>query len=50
VIDVTDLLADASWFKAGSKAVLVDVEAHFAYDINDKIGAELVQGANCCCW
>jgi hypothetical protein len=44
VIDVTDLLADASWFKAGSKAVLVDVEAHFAYDINDKIGAELVQG------
>jgi hypothetical protein len=23
---------------------LVDVEAHFAYDINDKIGAELVQG------
>ena len=48
MIDVTDLLADASWFKAGSKAVLVDVEAHFAYDINDKIGAELE--ANCCCW
>jgi Bacterial protein of unknown function (DUF839) len=44
VIDATDLFADASWFKAGSKALLVDVQAHFAYDANDKIGAELVQG------
>jgi hypothetical protein len=43
-IDVTDLFADASWFKAGSKALLVDVQAHFDYDANHKIGAELVQG------
>lgn len=44
VVDVTDLFGDASWFKAGSKALLVDVQAHFAYDPNHKIGAELVQG------
>jgi hypothetical protein len=45
VIEVTDLFADASWFGAGSKALLVDVQAHFTYDANDKIGAELVQGS-----
>jgi hypothetical protein len=44
VIEVTDLFADASWFRAGSKALLVDVQAHFTYDANDKIGAELVEG------
>jgi hypothetical protein len=44
VIEVTDLFADASWFKAGSKALLVDAQAHFAYDVDHEIGAELVQG------
>ena len=44
VIEVTDLFADASWFRAGSKALLGDVQAHFTYDANDKIGAELVEG------
>jgi hypothetical protein len=44
VIELTDLFSDASWFRAGSKALLVDVQAHFTYDANDKIGAELVQG------
>jgi hypothetical protein len=44
VIEVTDLFADASWFRAGSKALLVDVQAHFTYDANHEIGAELVQG------
>ena len=34
VIEVTDLFADASWFRAGSKALLVDVQAHFTYDAN----------------
>jgi hypothetical protein len=44
VIEVTDLFADASWFRAGSKVLLVDVQAHFTYDANHEIGAELVQG------
>ena len=44
IIDVTDLFADAAWFRGGGTALLVDVQAHFAYDPNDKIGAELVQG------
>jgi hypothetical protein len=44
IVDVTDLFADASWFRAGSKVLLVDVQAHFPYDAKDRIGAELVQG------
>jgi hypothetical protein len=44
VIDVTDLFADAAWFRAGSTVLLVDVQAHFNYDASDRIGAELVQG------
>jgi hypothetical protein len=44
VIEVTDLFANSSWFRAGSKALLVDVQAHFTYDANHKVGAELVQG------
>ena len=44
VIDVTELFANASWFRAGSKALLVVVQAHFPYDANDKVGAELVEG------
>jgi hypothetical protein len=41
VIEVTDLFADASWSRAGSK---VDVQAHFPYDTNRDTGTELVQG------
>jgi secreted PhoX family phosphatase len=44
VIDVTDLLADAAWFRPGSKALLIVVQAHFSYDTTDPIGAELVEG------
>jgi hypothetical protein len=44
VIDVADLFGDAAWFRAGSKALLVVVQAHFTYDANDKVGAELVEG------
>jgi hypothetical protein len=44
VIDVTDLFANAAWFRADSKALLVVVQAHFNYDANDRIGAEILQG------
>ena len=44
IIDVTDLFADASWYQAGSRALLVVVQAAFAYDPHDPVGAELVQG------
>lgn len=44
IIDVTDLFADAAWYKAGAKVLLVVAQAHFKYDENDKIGGNLVEG------
>ena len=44
VLDVTDLFSKASWFRPGSKALLTVVQAHFAYDASDAVGAELVEG------
>jgi hypothetical protein len=44
IIDVTDLFADAAWYRAGSKALLAVAQAHFKYDSSNKIGDELVEG------
>ena len=44
ILDVTALFATAKWFRAGSTVLLVDVQAHFNYDGDQKLGQNLYEG------
>jgi hypothetical protein len=44
ILDVTDLFANAPWFRPGSTALLVAVQAHFDYDTSVERGAYLYEG------
>jgi hypothetical protein len=44
ILDVTDLFTGAPWFRPNAKLLLVVVQAHFAYDTADPVGAGLAEG------